>query len=70
MLPFLLQDSEGRIASILQLYKHAGEQPAAHHDVATRGIMYLHLEMVPREARHLGNQVLCMIAEYHLTGSA
>ena len=42
----------------------------ACHDVATRGIMHLHLEMVPHEARHLRNQVLCMIAEYHLTSSA
>ena len=34
------------------------------------GITHLHLEVEPREARSLGNQVLCMIAEYHLTGSA
>ena len=69
-LPFPLQDSEGRLTSILQLYKHAGEQPVACHNVATRGIMHLHLEMMPREATHLGNQVICMIAEYHLTSSA
>ena len=69
-LPFPLQDSERRLASILQLYQHAGEQPAAHNDVATRGIMHLHPEMIQHEARHLGNQVICMIAEYHLTGSA
>ena len=25
--------------------------------------------MLPREARHLGNQVICMIAQYHLTSS-
>ena len=31
--------------------------------------MHLHLEMLPREARRLGNQVICMIAEYHLTSS-
>ena len=35
MLPFSLQDSEGRLGSISQLYKHAGEQPAACHNVAT-----------------------------------
>ena len=34
-LPFPLQDSEGRLASISQLYQHAGEQPAACHNVAT-----------------------------------
>ena len=37
MLPFPLQDSEGRLASISQLYEHAREQPAAHHNVAGRG---------------------------------
>ena len=70
MLPFPLQDSEGRLASISQLYKHAGEQPATRHNVAGRGIMHLHLEMLLGKATCLGNQVACMIAEYHLTGSA
>ena len=70
MLPFPLQDSEGRLASISQLYQHVGEQPAAHHNVAARGIMHLHLEMLLCKATRLGNQVVCMIAEYHLTGSA
>ena len=69
-LPFPLQDSEGRLTSILQLYKRAGEQPAAHHNVASQGIIHLHPEMMPREATCLGNQVVCMIAEYHLTSSA
>ena len=70
MLPFPLQDSKGRLASISQLYKHVGEQPATCHNVATRGIMHLHPEMLPHKAMCLGNQVICMIAEYHLTGSA
>ena len=30
-LPFPLQDSEGRLTSVLQLYKHAGEQPVGRH---------------------------------------
>ena len=34
------------------------------------GITHLHLEVLPHEARSLGNQVLCMIAEYHLTSNA
>ena len=38
--------------------------------MATLGITHLHLEVEPCEARSLGNQVLCMIAEYHLTSSA
>ena len=69
-LPFLLQDDEGRCTSTQQLYKHAEQQPLAHHNVATMGITHLHLEVLPREARSLGNQVLCMIAEYHLTSNA
>ena len=55
---------------MMQLYEHEGEQPAARNDVAAQGIMHLHPETVPREARRLRNQVICMIAEYHLTSSA
>ena len=69
-LPFPLQDSKGRLASISQLYEHAGEQPVARHNVAGRGIMHLHPEVLPGKAMCLGNQVVCMIAEYHLTASA
>ena len=69
-LPFPLQDSEGRLTSISQLYKHAGEQPAARHNVASQGIMHLHPQILLCEATCLRNQVICMIAEYHLTGSA
>ena len=68
-LPFPLQDSEGRLASIAQLYEHVREQPPTHHNVAGRGIMHLHLDVLPEKAMCLGNQVTCMIAEYHLTGS-
>ena len=70
MLPFPLQDTEGRLTSVLRLYEHAAEQPAPCNDVAGQGIMHLHPETVPREARCLGNQVICMTAEYHLTSSA
>ena len=69
-LPFPLQDSEGRLASVTQLYKHTREQPPTHHNVAGRGIMHLHLHVLPGKAMCLRNQVACMIAEYHLTGSA
>ena len=69
-LPFPLQDEEGRCTSTQQLYKHAGQQPLARHDVATMGITHLHPEVLLCEARSLGNQVLCMIAEYHLTSNA
>ena len=66
-LPFPLQDSEGRFASITQLYEHAAAQPAALHNVA---IMHLHPDLLPQKATSLSNQVSCMIAEYHLTASA
>ena len=69
-LPFPLQDSEGRFASITQLYEHAAAQPAAPHNVAGQAIMHLHPDLLPQKAMCLGNQVACMIAEYHLTASA
>ena len=70
LLPFPLWDSEGRLASISQLYVHVAEQPITEHNVAGTTIMHLHLEMLLQNARHLGNQVTCVIAEYHLTASA
>ena len=69
-LPFPLQDEEGRHTSTQELYRHAGQQPPARHNVATVGIIHLHPEVAPHEARSLGNQVLCMTAEYHLTSNA
>ena len=69
VLPFPLQDMEGRLASIERLYEYAGEQPLPRDDVAGQAIRHLHPEILPRDARRLGNQVVCMIAEYHLTSS-
>ena len=69
-LSFLLQDSEGRFTSISQLYEHAAAQPAAPHNVTGRAIMHLHPNLLPQKATRLGNQMACMIAEYHLTMSA
>ena len=68
-LPFPLQNMEGRLASVARLYEHAGKQPP-WDDVAGRAIRHLHPEILPPDARRLGNQVVCMIAEYHLTSSA
>ena len=69
-LPFPLQDNDGRCASVQQLYQHAGEQPRARHNVAALGMTHQYPDMELRETRSLCNQVLCMIAEYHLTGLA
>ena len=69
-LPFPLLDEEGRLTSIEKLYEYAGEQPSPQDDVAGRAIRHLHPEILPWDAQRLGNQVSCMIAEYHLTSSA
>ena len=69
-LPFPLQDYVGRFASVKRLYEHATAQPATSHNMAGRVIRHLHPELLPHQATSLGNQVVCMIAEYHLTASA
>ena len=68
--PFPLQDEEGRCTSTQEIYRHSGQQPSAHHNVATMGITHLHPEVLPRDAWSLGNQVLCMIMEYHFVSHA
>ena len=69
-LPFPLLDEEGRLASIERLYEYVGEQLSPQDDVAGRAIRHLHPEILPWDARRLGNQVSCMITKYHLTSSA
>ena len=68
-LPFPLQDSEGRHATVMKLYDHAAEQPPPRDGIAGEVIRHLHSHLLPQDARHLGNQVVCMIAEYHLMSS-
>ena len=68
-LPFPLQDHVGRFASVTWLYEHANAQPATSHNAAGRAIRHLHPKLLPHQATSLGNQVACMIAEYHLTAS-
>ena len=69
-LPFPLQDYVGRFTSVTWLYEHAATQPTASHNMAGWVIRHLHPELLPHQATGLGNQVACMIAEYHLTVSA
>ena len=69
-LPFPLQDSEWRHASVMKLYEHAAEQPLPPDGVAGEAIRHLHSHILPWDARCLRNQVACMIAEYHLASSA
>ena len=69
-LPFPLQDHAGRVASIMRLYEHTAAQPTTSHNPAGRVIRHLHPKLLPHQATSLGNQVACMIAEYHLRASA
>ena len=69
MLPFPFLDLEGRHASVMKLYDYTVEQMPLPDGVAGDTIRHLHTHLLPREARSLGNQVVCMIAEYHLTSS-
>ena len=54
----------------MKLYDHATEQLPPRDGIAGEAIRHLHSHMLPRDARHLGNQVVCMIAEYHLMCSS
>ena len=69
-LPFPLLDSEGRHAAVMKLYDYAAEQTPPSDLLVGNAIRHLHTHMLPHEARNLGNQVVCMIVEYHLTSSA
>ena len=68
-LPFPLQDHEGRFTSVVWLYEHAAAQPAAPHNAVGWAIRHLHPNLLPQKTTSLGNQVACMITEYHLTVS-
>ena len=68
-LPFHLQDHAGRFTAVTRLYEYAAAQPATSHNAAGMAIRHLHPELLPHQATSLGNQVACMIVEYHLTVS-
>ena len=69
-LPFPFQDLEGRHATVMKLYDHIAEQPPPQDGIAGEAIRHLHSHMLPHDTRCLGNQVVCMIAEYYLTSSS
>ena len=68
--PFPLQEHEGRLQAILTLYEEAGEHRLASEMTALRGLRESHPEMGAEELQRLNNQVLLMIAEYHLTSAS
>ena len=68
--PFPLQDQEGRLQALQTLYEEAGEHRMASEITALRGLQASHPEMGAEELQRLNNQVLLMIAEYHLTSAS
>ena len=70
MAPFPLQDQEGRLQALQTLYEEAGEHKLASEITALRGLQVSHPEMGADELQCLNNQVLLMIAEYHLTSAS
>ena len=70
MVPFPLQDHEGRLQAIRTLYEEAGESRLASEMTALHGLREAHPELGAEELQRLNNQVLLMIAEYHLTSAS
>ena len=68
--PFPLQDHEGRLQALQALYEEASEHKLASEITALRGLQVSHPEMGADELQRLNNQVLLMIAEYHLTSAS
>ena len=68
--PFPLQEHEGRLQALRTLYEEAGEQGLASEMTALRGLQVSHPELGAEELQCLNNQVLLMIAEYHLTSTS
>ena len=68
--PFPLQDREGRLQALQTLYEEAGEHKLASEITALRGLQVIHPDMGADELQSLNNQVLLMIAEYHLTSTS
>ena len=68
--PFPLQEHEGRLRAVRTLYEEAREHRLASEMTALRGLRESHPEMGAEELQRLNNQVLLMIAEYHLTSAS
>ena len=68
--PFPLQEHEGRLRALWTLYEEAGEHRLASEMTALRGLQVSHPEMGAEELQCLNNQVLLMIAEYHLMSAS
>ena len=70
MVLFPLQEHKGRLQAVRTLYEEAGEHRLASEMTALRGLREGHPEMGAEELQRLNNQVLLMLAEYHLTSTS
>ena len=68
--PFPLQEHEGRLQAVRTLYEEAGGHRLASEMTALRGLREGHPEMGAEELQCLNNQVLLMIAKYHLASAS
>ena len=67
---FPLQDHKGRLQALRTLYEEAGGNRLASEMMALRGLREGHPELGAEELQRLNNQVLLMIAKYHLTSAS
>ena len=70
MVPFPLQEHEGRLQAVRTLYGEAGESRLASEMTALHGLREGHPELGAEDLKQLNNQVLLMIAEYHLMSAS
>ena len=68
--PFPLQDNEGRLQAVRTLYEEAAGNRLASETTALHGLREGHQELGANDLQRLNNQVLLMIAEYHLTSAS
>ena len=68
--PFPLQEQEGRLQAIQLLYAEVERHRLASEMTALRGLQESYPDMEAEELLRLNNQVLVMIAEYHLTSTS
>ena len=67
--PFPLQEHKGRLQAV-RMYEEARESRLASEMTTLRGLREGHPELGAEELQRLNNQVLLMIAEYHLTSAS
>ena len=68
--PFPLQEREGRLQAIQKLYATAEEHRLASEMTTLHGLQANYPDMDVEELLRLNNQVLIMIAEYHLMSTS